>query len=681
MNQLKMVLIGLIMLATASGCNNNETYKGGNVADYADSVITNSANTLYSEPHKADSIYEAAQQIVADEESWHKLELYRGIAHQFMGDSDGMQSHQKKVGNWLSDNPNALNLISEYNNHKGVSCSMSGDFDSACGYFKKAYDAKIQNAHVDKSIISICINLADSYFMSGKIPQSAYYYKRGLTIADSINCTEDIPALHTGLGRIYTELYNFKEAYAHFEKVEKVKSTLSLLDSYIYHLSLGNCYFFDKQLVQALHTFNKAQTLAKEIGNEFYEIQCCTNLGEVLFLMGSLEKAAELTAKSVEYADRNPDSDPSVRFYIYSIDMAVSLESGNTERATKMVNKLFEIEEVQMPRYLALHHKRLNHYYELIGDWKNAYHHLNTAINYEDSLRNHIVANNVNEMRFRYEQDTTMLHQKVMIAELHQKEAKHESIIAIASLTLIIMIMCFLALSTWMKYKTGKNLRKQFDEITSLRMGVIRNRVSPHYIFNVLGIALPKFRQYPELTHPIELLIDVIRDNLMVSDKISESIGNEISLVKNYIKLQHSISGPSPKVIWEISPNLTKEIHVPTMCMQIPVENAFKHAFNSAIPENEIRISINYLQNEDTDDNYVSISVTDNGQGYNPGRIRRTGRDTGTGISALSKAIEMLNKQNSKKITFSIKNLKQPEHGTKVEFVIPEDFNFALQIE
>lgn len=681
MNLFNKVLIVVIMLATVIGCDdNNDTERRGRTTDYADSIITKNINLLYSEPTKADSIYEAAQHSATNEESWHKLELYRGIAHHFMGDPEGMHSHQETVREWLQKNPKAKNLESEYYNHRGINFSMEGDFDSSSVLFKKAFEAKLQSGNVEESIIPICINLADSYFMSGQIPQSAYYYKRGLTIADSIGSDKNTPALLTGLGRVYTELNNFKEAYTHFAQVEKVVDKLSPDDSYIYYSSLGNCYFFDRKLEQALQAFNTAQKIAQEIGNEFYNIQCCTNLGEVLYLMGSLEKAAELTAKSVEYADKYPNNDPSVRFYIYSIDMAVSLVSGNKDRAEKMMHKVAEIDDVQMPRYLALHHKRLTHYYKSMGNWEKAYSHLTTALSYEDSLRNHIVANNVNEMRFRYEKDTTMFQQKVMIAELNQKESEQESIIAIAILTIIILVMGGSAMVTWMRHRNKKNLLKQYDEITKQRMGAIRNRVSPHYIFNVLGIALPKFRQYPELTRPLEMLIDVIRDNLLVSDKMSQPIEDEINLVKNYIALQYSISGPSPKVVWDICPDLPKDTHVPTMCLQIPVENVFKHAFNSPTPENEIRISIQHLYDEKTDEGSTHISITDNGQGYNPGRIRRTGRDTGTGIAAMSRAMEMLNKHNFNKIAFSITNLQIPEHGTRVELTIPDDFNFTFNM-
>lgn len=112
------------------------------------------------------------------------------------------------------------------------------------------------------------------------------------------------------------------------------------------------------------------------------------------------------------------------------------------------------------------------------------------------------------------------------------------------------------------------------------------------------------------------------------------------------------------------------------MSLQIPVENALKHAFPTLSAESAIHISITLLPT-----NELSLQVTDNGQGYNPGRIKRTNRDTGTGLRLLTRTLEILNQYNRRSASLTITNVAPPHHGTRIELRIPQGYNFTVQHE
>ena len=108
-------------------------------------------------------------------------------------------------------------------------------------------------------------------------------------------------------------------------------------------------------------------------------------------------------------------------------------------------------------------------------------------------------------------------------------------------------------------------------------MAVVRNRIAPHYIFNVLNSVMPIFRRYEELSEPVNLLIDVLRGDLLSSEQLAVSLEKEISFVRKYLKLKMLGDSNSIRVEWCISADVSLDTLIPSMFIQIPVEDAVKH--------------------------------------------------------------------------------------------------------
>ncbi|MCD8235701.1 MAG: tetratricopeptide repeat protein [Prevotellaceae bacterium] len=667
-----VVFVCLFLLGLAGACVRNE-HGGEADSKFVDSLLDNNINILYSAPKRADSIFEASQQLVSDSEAWYKLELYRGIAHCFSGDTITMHRMQNNVKEWFTKQKDATELEGIYWNHKGVYNLTAGKYDTAKKFYENAYKALL-HGHDSKALIAICINLADVCFLTGHIPEAADYYRRALSIIDSTDNKKDLVAVHTGLGRIYTELENFTEAHRFFDSAKDKLTGISNHDLFIYYLSAGNCLFFEKRYPEALEKFKQAYSVSDLLNEELYRMQCEANIGETLLFMHKPEEAHKYIDRAMPYLETHPDCDPSLVFYLKSLAAGLALDEGRIDAAAQLLKEVESITEVQIPRYKMLHYRRLQHYATIRGHWRDAYEYATKADIYEDSLRSNITENNVNEIRFRYLQDTTLLHQQILIAEYGEESLKQRNLIVmILSLAVIAGLVSVVVIMV-LRRRAHKHIAKQLTEITKLRMDVIRNRVSPHYVLNVLSAALPKFRIYPELTRPIDLLIDVLRNNLLASGKMAQELSDEIELVQNYINLRHYVAGEYPTVEWKNDGNVPMDIHVPTMCIQIPVENAFKHAFAEISAESKIEIALSFV------DDKLHIDITDNGDGYNPGRIKRTGTDTGTGLRVLSRTIELLNAHNKEYMQFDIQNMETPQQGTRVHFIIPQKYNYSLEI-
>ena len=117
------------------------------------------------------------------------------------------------------------------------------------------------------------------------------------------------------------------------------------------------------------------------------------------------------------------------------------------------------------------------------------------------------------------------------------------------------------------------------------------------------------------------------------------------------------------------------------MFIQIPVENAVKHAFDP--DDREACVRIRAWEKEE----YLHIQILDNGDGFWPDRESKTvlshaaEQGTGSGLRIIRQTVDLLNLRNVKKMSFLVQNREQltPDtHGTLVSIVIPLEYMFEL---
>ena len=151
------------------------------------------------------------------------------------------------------------------------------------------------------------------------------------------------------------------------------------------------------------------------------------------------------------------------------------------------------------------------------------------------------------------------------------------------------------------------------------------------------------------------------------------TLAEEMEVVKDFVSLREQTNPVTPHVSWHVDETVDTGILVPTMCIQIPVENALKYAFDGMEGCGEITVSI------DGRDRGALVSIRDNGCGYNPGAHSNSERGTGNGLKMLYRTVEMLNARNTVKMRFDIRNLSDAgERGTLVTIYIPYSYQFNL---
>jgi tetratricopeptide (TPR) repeat protein len=548
-----------------------------------------------------------------------------------------------------------------------------GRNDDAIESLQKAA-ALIRQISDKTKLPDIYINLADNYYNQGELPLATDYYRKALWLSDSLNLMDKNEfSIYIGLGQIYANLKNYKVADFYYQKVE---NHLDSLDSYIHYQfanNRGSYYYQTAEYEQALACFKEANKTIK--GYPAYEAVTEINMAEIFLLLNQPDSAKR-------YLDRAatvflaPESSFSEKFYTNGLYASIALTKNNLKEAEQLLLGTYDEKKIN-PMYIYYNNKRLEELYAKKGDYKKAYEYKRKAEVYNDSIINNTTQNNIAEIEMRYQQDTTILKRNVIIAQREQKVAELQNmntLIIAAGLIILLVIIAFL-----LYYRRQKDLQyvRQITIITNLRMENVRNRISPHFMFNILNAVLPALRQQENLAKPLRLLVQSIRHNLVISEKPAITLEEEIKVVANFIELRESIHSNKTAVIWDVDENVNRNIQVPSMCILIPVENALKYAFEEYDGKNQICIQAK--KEEDS----IEIVIEDNGIGFEAENRTAATNGTGNGLKILYKTIELLNAKNLRKITFTIRDKRADNHpdktGTIVSITIPNNYNYKIQ--
>lgn len=668
---LSSVTLGILMLLLFS-CSSKQKKTYPREKLFVDSLLNAHFDSLYTYPLKMKEVFREGQKNLIDSTAYYKLELFIGFTFYLGGQQDSVWPIYQRVLNFCQRTPNTGTLEAMHWNHHAMILQLESNLDSALICLHHAYDI-LKNADDHRELTSVCINIADMYSLIGNLPQSAAFYRKALRVSDSIQTPRENFAIYMGLAQTYSNLFNFPLANHYFQLAEGSKNNALAQERIVFYNTKGNSLYQQKKYDEALACFKKAYEISDSFKYNYFRINIEINLGELYTLLDKTDSAHYHLDKANELILENNNVNKDQIFYLNSLYVGLALKENDLATANKYLSKPLTTNRASS---IYLHNKRLMDYYVQKQDFKKAYYYREIVDKYDDSLRNVRNVSNITEIDYRYKQDTTLLKRDIIIANNKTQLSQQKVIIIISTALLIISMLLAFTIILHIRRKNERKYNKQMAMVAELRMENIRNRISPHYVFNVLNAIMPTFKQYSALAHPLQLLIEVLRGNLLVSDKIAVELGEEIDLVKKYITLRKETNPNTANVIWNMDERVPMNTLIPSMIIQIPVENSLKYAFDAVENEND-QIIISISQKEGG----LSIHISDNGNGYHPGGHQETKRGTGTGLKVLFRTIELLNSKNQQKASFDIQNIESDEsgqHGTLVTIFIPFNYQFKF---
>lgn len=583
------------------------------------------------------------------------------------------------------DQETTFKIQSYADNLQGVLLQAVGKREPARTYYIKAYRELMKLDHHNDAI-DICINIADASRQLGKLADASSWYRRANFLADSLNLHEAQNSILAGLGQVYNDLRNYQLAHFYFRKAERQYPPRNPKDAHFFYNSWGNVYSSQEKPAEALKCFLKAQKATLQMGQPFMTAVVDANLGQTYLELNRLDSAQKYLANTTKFFFVQPDMQNDLQFYIDGLNAALALKQNRLDKASAILSKPYDLSKMS-PNYLYLYHKGWDDLYERKGQFAKALQYQKLMKQYDDSLRNATMVSNVQENELRFKQDTAIVRRD-LILQSTQAEAKSSRLILL--LVIGLLVVGVLALVVFYRYKSLRHKhqhREEMNRMMALKMENVRNRFSPHFVFNVLNIFISNLPKGVNVK-PLRLLIQVLRANLLTCDQVAVSLEDELQMVMSYSALRHETNPLLPMPRFDIAKEVNMSLMLPSMILQIPVENALKHAFvgmeeSGEKPLLDVKVWI--------EDGMLRIDVIDNGCG-GVGAVAGMGTrktnaaaSTGTGLRILNSTIEMLNAGNARKLYFKMQSRagtagggSDRQKGMCVSIGVPCEYDYSV---
>lgn len=678
MNKAKstMKLFGLIGLLILWNCSCVDRHRSHALCEQSliDSLEVRAQDSLFSNLPYSRSLLRNAMRQAQDSMSYYRLMGLYGKTFFISSDFDSILYYNRPVKEYdkrAAACPRWNDVLSDVYNIEGNVWMQLNQPDSAVAYYEKsyAYRLKGEKGHL---LSDICMNLADAHLHRGELAHTASYYRRALFICDSLHLSEHSKfPVYCGLGQTYMDLRDFDLSNHYYELAGQFFDEMTVSEKWVYLNNRGNHYYYKKDYQEALVYMRQAAELIADYPQMVFESNLSkVNLGDLYLLTNRLDSAENNLNEGYRYFSEIKNN--SAMHYIETLMIELSLKKGNIARAREMIARTASTGHVDA-NMLTIRNQYLQHYYEKAGDYRNAYEYLKRDYQLNDSIRSERIRTRVAELDMRYRQDTIVLRKEMQI----QRQAGEVRVLKL-SMYIWVLVCLLLAAGTvviiWYMRKKREFLRERFfQQINRVRMENLRGRISPHFTFNVLGREINQFNGSEEVKNNLMELVKYLRRSLELTEKLSVSLQDELDFVQSYIGLESGRVGKDFTASVVVEEGLdAKSIMIPSMIVQIPVENAIKHGLAGKDDEKELTIRIS------REGKGVRIVICDNGRGYLP-QVASSTRGTGTGLKVLYQTIQLLNTKNkNEKIRFNIDNRNDGQTGTQVSVFIPFHFSYDL---
>ena len=525
---------------------------------------------------------------------------------------------------------------------------MAGVPDSAIFYNKKALKRMDGLTNDTPYRIMALTNIADIYRQNGQLDLSADSYMQALAVADSAKLGNDTYIIiYMGISSVYTAMGDFKESKAWWERTGKLMPHMTQNDKFLYYNNRGNDYYQQGDYGKARACFEKAEATLKGNASAEWDIAFVrTNLADVYIKLGMGSKARTLIDES-EMFFRKVGFDIPL-YYLDTQRIELALLDGDIKGASRLADAAEE-RPGMLPEQRIMRMKAVERAAMTNGQWEKAF---STAVALkalDDSIKN-------NNMRMQ------------MSTQLMQYERWLAATLA-AAVMAIALILSFMKIRQRRQRLKDLTVRQQ---IVSLRMMNTRNRITPHFIFNALNHEmLSRLNGSPS---DLNALTQLLRMGIEQADILQTTLEEEINFIDYYVSIEKQQLGDGFKYTKTIDADVDiATVRLPSMTIQIFVENAIKHGLRPMKPQPGEAREL-HIRASRHGDSATLIEVTDNGCGMAGGKTPAPH----TGIRIIKQTIQMLNEKNRQQITFGIES---PEggrgKGCRSWIMLPDDYDYT----
>lgn len=540
--------------------------------------------------------------------------------------------------------------IGTANNNLGECYTHQGNYEMGLMYFLKGLKQRRSTSN-QKDIGSSLLSLGHLHSRLLNVALAKKYYREAGSCYQKIGYSYGIANAYDAIANLFLDEGNLDSSLYYNEKAailfEQLQSYVNLASSW---LDIGTIHLQRNELAEAERFYMKGLKIKEESGDSISLVQALSLLSSLY-----LEKARQTAVSSSGYkANLNLATDYALKAY------RISVSGKNYPAIMDATVKLTAIYEEKGEPAMALHYAKIRmEVADTLGKVQRA-----------DALAEA-------EIKWKTEQKQTEINrllvekslQQQLLSQTLRSSARLQIIIGALLLVAVLLTTMFFMFLKSRKRKKEIEYQLHLNEVTRLKMQNINNRLSPHFLFNMLGsVAHAENHDAGYGRDRITQIAHLLRKSLESTEKVAISLRDELAMVEMYLQLQSSRIEGGIQFELVVDDTLPPGVMVPVMCVQIPAENAIKHGLLPLDGERRLTIRCKHVKS------HVEIEIEDNGVGRQYAQGRTAG--TGTGLKSLLQTIHLLNRRNKEQVVFSIDDAAI--QGTMVRLIIPLQYDYTL---
>ena len=530
----------------------------------------------------------------------------------------------------------------------------------------------------ERLLLNTLVNVADGHQQMGHFDKSIDCYLRAATLVDSLGYDKmEKVKLWMGLAVAYTNMGNFYQSERWWNQCALYVDSMAPKDVFLYLNNRGNDLFLQQRYEESMALFLRLDTFTADKPHLLWEHMFGrVNQAALCLKLGRPDEADTLLEQTERFFQAQPM--PAAQYYLTTLRLEQALLKNDLQSAKRI--SLQDADQPGMPiQQLVTRLEALANYYEATGQETLQA----RAVLRRADLIHTLQADQI-RMQFQasvnaYEHETRMGAKERQLAE-QQFATRWATTVAVTA----VIIIALLLVISWQWYRTirlkrrieQQRIGRLQDNIRKLQIEMARNRITPHFLSNAL--ATPLLAQAEGRPVDLNPLVALLHQGLTLSSQATDTLTQEMDFIDSYVQVMQQ--GMQFDYRTELQPDVKPDsVRLPSMILQILVENAIKHGLKSLPPTSPRPREIVLKAWNETAQGLTPrtiITITDTGIGL--GSSKQNG--TKTGLDVIRRTIELFNKQMPHPIHFDLTNLPanpddQLPQGCRATLSVPHDLN------
>lgn len=636
----------LVVFGVVSACSRTSSEKAD---DYDEATKKFGVFVSSGRFESADSLVRAeyaAAMATGDSDRWCGSKVHEAVLNYYLYRPDAMLVAIDSATGWLDrqpETPTRMMMLQKVLQAKGTVYShFYNNPDSAILYLTRGAEAAEKTGNRKEHALALA-NVADAYKLASRLDMAADFYHRAILEADTAGFTpEDYVSLYGGLATVYTGLRDFNNSAVWWKRTMDLWPRMIPFEKFNNLNNYGTDFYYRRDFAGALKTFKRLDNYLDSLPSADWEKNfVAVNMADCYLQLGMTDSVERLIPDSYRYfTEEQPN--PVAVSYLHTLMMRRAWQRGNRAQVEHLI-AVHPFSDTLRPEMQLLRLEFLSDYYGESGNPVKALDSYRRFKTLEDSIRSVAVSQSIAANRMAYERDRSVLSLK---AENALQEGRIMRLLAIIGFVIALLLVIVGAVLV-NRRRVLRREEKMLAKIAALRTETVRSRITPHFIYNALNHEIRNRDAGRESR--LEAIVSLLRHQQFVASDIVTTLDKELEFTDNYISVQSDNYEGRFDYIREIADGLDPErLRIPSMFIQILVENAFKHAFPGVAPDETCRLMVCVRQPAP---DRVTVSVFNTTP---PGGGTALFPSTGTGLRVIMETIRMIRERDNVEIAFNL---------------------------